>query len=103
MIHPFLVIEIPLHSFFDTLLKLERWLPAEFLLKLARVDGVTHIKNRKRMSIQYFPFICVFIKKQRTIRHDYMKHLYQYLRLLLWRILDAIDRKLGPGPGDHRP
>ena len=31
-----------------------------------------------------------------------MKHLYQYLRLLLWRILDAIDRKLGPGPGDHR-
>lgn len=32
----------------------------------------------------------------------YMKHLYQYLRLLLWRILDAIDHKLGPGPGDHR-
>ena len=64
MIHPFLVIEIPFYSFFDTLLKLERWLPAEFLLELARVDGVTHIKNRKRMSIQYFPFICVLSKKQ---------------------------------------
>ena len=43
MIHPFLVLEIPLYRFFDTLLKLERWLPAEFLLELARIDGVTHI------------------------------------------------------------
>ena len=32
MIHPFLVIEIPLYRFFDTLLKLERWLPTQFLL-----------------------------------------------------------------------
>ena len=32
MIHPFLVLEIPLHRFFDTLLKLERWLPTQFLL-----------------------------------------------------------------------
>ena len=43
MIHPFLVIEIPLYGFLDTLLKLERWLPTEFLLQLAGVDGVTHI------------------------------------------------------------
>ena len=43
MIHPFLVIEIPFYRFFDTLLKLERWLPAEFLLELARIDGITHI------------------------------------------------------------
>ena len=35
MIHPFLVLEIPLHSFFVTLLKLERWLPTEFLLQLS--------------------------------------------------------------------
>jgi len=42
MIHPFLVLEIPFYGFLDTLLKLERWLPAEFLLKLARVDGITH-------------------------------------------------------------
>ena len=63
MIHPFLVLEIPFYRLLDTLLKLERWLPTEFLLKLARVDGVTHIKNRKRMPIQYFPSICVLIKK----------------------------------------
>ena len=43
MIHPFLVIEIPLHGLLDTLLKLERWLPTQFLLQLARVNGITHI------------------------------------------------------------
>ena len=43
MIHPFLIIEKPFHRFLDSLLKLERWLPAEFLLELARIDGVTHI------------------------------------------------------------
>ena len=46
MIHPFLIIQIPFHRFFDTLLKLERWLPTEFLLELARIDGITRIKNR---------------------------------------------------------
>ena len=43
MIHPFLVIQIPFYSLLDTLLKLERWLPTEFLLQLSRVDGITHI------------------------------------------------------------
>ena len=43
-----------------------------------------------------------FYLKAKNQRHVYMKHLYQYLRLLIWQILDAIDRKLGPGPGDHR-
>ena len=43
MIHPLLVLEIPFYGLLDTLLKLERWLPAEFLLELARIDGVTHI------------------------------------------------------------
>ena len=43
MIHPFLVIEIPFYGFLDTLLKLERWLPAEFLLQLSGVNSITHI------------------------------------------------------------
>ena len=43
MIHPFLVIKIPFYGLLDTLLKLERWLPTQFLLQLSRVDGVTHI------------------------------------------------------------
>ena len=35
-----------------------------------------------------------------------LRHIHSIIkqfRLLLWRILDAIDRELGPGPGDHRP
>ena len=66
MIHPFLIIKIPLYGFFDTLLKQERWLPAEFLLELAKIDGITHIKNRKKMTIQYFPFICVLSKGKKN-------------------------------------
>ena len=31
IVHPFLVLEIPLHGLLDTLLKLERWLPTQFL------------------------------------------------------------------------
>ena len=43
MIHPFLVLKIPFHGLFVSFLKLERWLPTQFLLELARVDGITHI------------------------------------------------------------
>ena len=43
VVHPFLVVEIPFHGFFDALLELETWLPSEFLLQLARVYGITHI------------------------------------------------------------
>ena len=64
MIYTFLVLEIPFYGLLDTLLKQERWLPTEFLRQLSRIDGVTHIKNRKRMSIQYFPSIYVLSKKK---------------------------------------
>ena len=53
MIHPFLVIEIPFYGLLDTLLKLERWLPTEFLLQLSRVDGITHIVT---LSIGYVSY-----------------------------------------------
>ena len=43
MIHPFLNLEIPFYGLHDTLLKLERLFPTEFLLQLSRVNGVTHI------------------------------------------------------------
>ena len=56
MIHPFLVLEIPLHSLLDTLLKLERWLPAEFLLELESIDGITPIVTLSisKVGLQYF-------------------------------------------------
>ena len=56
MIHPFLVLEIPLHSFFDTLLKLERWLQTDFLLEFARIDGITPIVTLSisKVGLQYF-------------------------------------------------
>ena len=53
MIHPFLVIEIPLHRFFNPLLKLERWLPSQFLLQLSRVDGITHIMTLSISNVSY--------------------------------------------------
>lgn len=37
------------------------------------------------------------------MRLRYIHSITKLFRLLLWRFLDAIDRKLGPGPGDHRP
>ena len=42
--------EIPFHGFLDTLLKLERWLPAEFFLQLSRVNSITHIVT---LSVSY--------------------------------------------------
>ena len=67
MIHPFLVLEIPFHGFLDTLLKLERWLPAEFLLELARIDGITHIVT---LSIGYISdeiHILTFLSAEQTV------------------------------------
>ena len=56
MIHPFLVLEISLHRFFDTLLKLERWLQTDFLLEFARIDGITPIVTLSisKVGLQYF-------------------------------------------------
>ena len=70
-------------------------------LLLTRVEGITHIimKELNEDVNTIFPIHLRFIQK--AMNH-YMKHFYQDLRLLLWRILDAIDHKLGPGPGDHR-
>ena len=53
MIHPFLVLEIPFYSLLDTLLKLERWLPTEFLLQFSRVDGITHIVTLSISNVSY--------------------------------------------------
>ena len=75
-----------------------------FILYIFYLVFVTSIPNhipKKQIYNIFHPF--AFYQKAMNKRHDYMKHLYQYLRLFLWRILDAIDRKLGPGPGDHRP
>ena len=67
MIHPFLVIKIPFYSFLDTLLKLERWLPTQFLLQLSRVDGVTHIVT---LSVGYISdeiHILAFLSAEQSI------------------------------------
>ena len=53
MIHPFLILQIPLHGLLDTLLKLERWLPAQFLLQLSRVNSITHIMTLSVCYISY--------------------------------------------------
>ena len=82
MIHPFLVLEISLYRFFDTLLKLERWLPAEFLLELTRIDGITHIVP---LSICYMSdeiHILAFLsaEQKEKVRYGFQ---YPYFRYFL--------------------
>ena len=67
MIHPFLVIEIPFYSFLDTLLKLERWFPTEFLLQLSRVDGITHIVTLSVCYISDEIHILAFLSAEQSI------------------------------------
>ena len=74
MIHPFLVIEIPFHGLLDSLLKLERWLPTQFLLQLSRVDGITHIVT---LSVGYISdeiHILAFLSAEQSI-HGLDNHL----------------------------
>ena len=67
MIHPFLVLKIPFYRFLDTLLKLERWLPAEFLLQLSRVDGITHIVTLSVCYISDEIHILAFLSAEQSI------------------------------------
>ena len=53
VVHPFLVVKIPLHGFLNTLLKLQTWLPTKFSLKLSRVDGITHIVPLSIGNVSY--------------------------------------------------
>ena len=72
MIHPFLVIEIPFHGFLDTLLKLQRWLPAEFLLQLSRVNSITHIVTLSVSYISDEVHILAFLSAEQSINNlDY--------------------------------
>ena len=67
MIHPFLVIKIPFYGLLDTLLKLERWLPLEFLLQFSRVDGVTHIVTLSVCYISNEIHILAFLSAEQTV------------------------------------
>ena len=67
MIHPVLVLEIPFHGLLDTLLKLERWLPIQFLLQLARVDGITHIVTLSVCYVSDEVHILTFLSAEQTV------------------------------------
>ena len=74
MIHPFLVLEIPFYGFLDALLKLQRWLPTQFLLQLSRVDGVTHIVPLSVCYISDEIHILAFLSAEQSI-HGLDNHL----------------------------
>ena len=74
MIHPFLVLKIPFYGLLDTLLKLERWLPTEFLLQLSRVNGVTHIVTLSVGYISDETHILAFLSAEQSI-HSLDDHL----------------------------
>ena len=67
MIHPFLVIEIPLHGLLDSLLKLERWLSAEFLLQHSRVNSIMHIVTLSVCYISDEIYILAFLSAEQSI------------------------------------
>ena len=67
MIHPVLILKIPLHGFLDTLFKLERWLPTQFLLQLSRVDGVTHIMTLSVSYISNEIHILAFLSAEQSV------------------------------------
>ena len=67
VVHPFLVLEIPFHSLLDSLLKLERWLPAEFLLELTRINGVTHIVTLSICYISDEVHILAFLSAEQSV------------------------------------
>ena len=48
-----MVVEVPADSFFDTLLELQRWLPAELLLQLRRVNSIAGIVAKAVGNIGY--------------------------------------------------
>ena len=82
IVHPFLVLEIPLHGLLDSLLKLERWLPPQFLLQFSRVDGVTHIMT---LSVGYISdeiHILAFLsaEQKEKVRYSFQ---YPYFRYFL--------------------
>ena len=56
VVHPSFVLQIPLHGLLDTLLKLERWFPTDFLLEFARINGITPIVTLSisKVGLQYF-------------------------------------------------
>ena len=43
VVHPFLVVQVPAYRLLDALFKLQARFPAQFLLQLCRVDGITHV------------------------------------------------------------
>ena len=67
MIHPFLVIEIPFYGLLNPLLKLERWLSAEFLLQLSRVNSITHIVTLSVCYISDEIHILAFLSAEQSI------------------------------------
>ena len=82
MIHLFLIIQIPFHRFFNTLIKLERWLPTEFLLQLSIVDGVTHIMTLSVCYISDEIHILAFLSAEQKEKVRYGLQ-YPYFRYFL--------------------
>ena len=82
VVHPFLVLEIPFHGLLDSLLKLERWLPTQFLLQLSRVDGITHIVTLSVCYISNEVRILAFpsAEQKEKVRYGFQ---YPYFRYFL--------------------
>ena len=45
VVHPLLIVKVPTHGLFNTLLELQAWLPTKFLLQLSGVYGIAHVMS----------------------------------------------------------
>ena len=74
IVEPLLILEIPLYCFLYTFLKLERWLPTEFCLKFARVDGVTGIMAKAVGNVCDEVEVFAFLASKETVNgiDDYL-------------------------------
>lgn len=71
VVHPLFVVEIPLDCLLYAFLELQRWLPAEFLLQLGRVDGVACVVSQTVGHVSYQVHVLALLASEQTVHCVY--------------------------------
>lgn len=67
IIHPFLVVQVPANSLFDSFFKLQTRLPAQFFLQFCGVNGVTHVVTLAVRYVGYQVHVFSFLASQQAV------------------------------------
>lgn len=72
VVHPFLVVQVPAYRLLDALFKLQARFPAQFLLQLRRIDGITHVVAQTVGYVRNQVHVFTLLAAQQTVyRVDY--------------------------------